>query len=259
MRSGRFDLESGPAGDRGRFAVSALATSAHSPDEAIAETKEGSTTRGLAVALGRTFLTATSVPLYGTAWMIGPRTLVTAAHNVWRAGEPHSVEFALGHNGRLQDAAWRSCSYAWVPSTWKRNPVTGNPADFGVLDTEDEMPVEETGYFGFAASADAELDRATINAMGYRGVEHNDFRNFWTTGQVISPKRSSVEYAVLNGGGMSGGPLYVRYGDDVRFAVGIHRGVVTDSYGTSDYCVATRINDVVYDLIADRRDNPGSS
>lgn len=191
-----------------------------------------------------------SLPVYGTAWIVGPRTLVTAGHNVYRDfANALSVRVALGYDGDESTAVWRNCCQWHFPRVWADNPNPNNPFDLAVLEMEEDMPIASTGRFDFSDLPDAQFDKSTVNVLGYPGVESHDFRMRWTSGLVIGrPGAISIDYGGLTGAGMSGGPVFMKL-NGRRIAVGLHRSIMTDSFGGTRYCMATRINQEVQGII----------
>ncbi len=75
---------------------------------------------------------------YGTAWLIGPRTLATAAHNLLdpREGRAKKLAVGLGFDGQNPRGGWHRIVDARYPSTWSKSPSAENPHDFAVIKIE---------------------------------------------------------------------------------------------------------------------------
>lgn len=194
---------------------------------------------------------------YGTAWAVGPRTLVTAAHNVYGSfGIRNWIGLALGHNAVGAPARYVSCCGYIVPPSWQSDPSETNPDDYAILLTQQPLALPPSGRnFGLAAPKNDELTGASFNVLGYAGVESNDMRLYWAVGAVTGPTDdpSTFYYEAFNGAGMSGGPIYFESGGD-HYAVGVHRGVAP--YGSGSVSVARKIGEPTRDEIRWHALNP---
>jgi glutamyl endopeptidase len=160
----------------------------------------------------------------GTAWFIGPHTLMTAGHCVFirssdpeRHGWARSIEVMPGRNGR-------EMPFGRVTSTVLRS-VTGwtddgeQDYDYGAIILPTNLG-ETTGWFGFGVYDDATLLASVGNVAGYPGDKPSG--TMWYDAKRISsvgPRRAS--YEIDTAGGQSGSAVY-RILNDTRRAFAIH-------------------------------------
>lgn len=187
-------------------------------------------------------------PRYGTAWLIGPRALATAAHNLVhpQAGAAKSMRVGLACDGVSARGGWHKITDNAFDSRWKGNMVAGSPFDFAVLKIEDASVGEKLGWFGFADFEDAKFGDLLVNVFGYP-MDRKTFHMYGSVGRVRSVDDGNLFYDCDAGGGMSGGPVIARFGER-RIAVGIHVAGGTNSN------VGTRINDLAFKLFKSHRD-----
>ena len=160
----------------------------------------------------------------GTAWFIGPHTLMTAGHCVFlRSPEPdrhgwaRSIEVIPGRNGR-------ETPFGRVTSTVLRS-VTGwtedgeQDYDYGAIILPTDLG-ETTGRFGFGVYDDATLLASVGDIAGYPGDKPSG--TMWYDDKRISsvgPRHPS--YEIDTAGGQSGSAVY-RIQNGTRTAFAIH-------------------------------------
>ncbi len=180
----------------------------------------------------------------GTAWLIGPRVLATAAHNLIHpeVGPSKSILVGVGFDGESAHGGWHKAIDNAFPQAWRDNPSGDNPNDFAVLKIDDATVGNKWGWFGFANYEDAKFPSMILNVFGYP-VEDVDFPShlYASAGRVTNLTDSRIFYDCPSAGGMSGGPVIARF-DEQRIAVGIH--VAAGDSAT----VATRITAAAYGL-----------
>jgi V8-like Glu-specific endopeptidase len=160
----------------------------------------------------------------GTAWFIGPHTLMTAGHCVFlRSPEPErhgwarSIEVIPGRNGR-------ETPFGRVTSTVLRSVVGWTEDgeqdhDYGAIILPTDLG-ETTGRFGFGVYNDATLLASVGNIAGYPGDKPSG--TMWYDAKRISsvgPRRTS--YEIDTAGGQSGAAVY-RIQNGTRTAFAIH-------------------------------------
>ena len=187
------------------------------------------------------------VPRYGTAWLIGPRTLATAAHNLLHpeAGATRVLDVGLAYDGNSARGGWHKVVDCAFDGAWRQAPQPGSPFDFAVLRIEDANTGERLGWFGFADYEDAKFGDLVVNIFGYP-MDRNRFHMYGAKGRVQDVDIGRIFYDCDAGGGMSGGPVIARFGEQ-RIAVGVHVA------GGSNSNVGTRINDTAFRLFEDHR------
>lgn len=187
------------------------------------------------------------IPRYGTAWLIGPRTLATAAHNLLhpQAGRSRQLDVAIAYDGRAARGGWHRVVDCRFSTAWAGAPATGSPYDFAVLKIENAEIGNRLGWLGFADYNDAKFPNMVVNLFGYP-LDIGAFNMFGVAGRVMNFNATHIYYDCDAGGGMSGGPVIARFGEQ-RIAVGIHvAGGVSSN-------MATRIAAEAYALFDEYR------
>lgn len=181
---------------------------------------------------------------YGTAWLIGPRVLATAGHNLVHpdAGRTARLEVGLAYDGTSPRGGWHKVIDNRLPQAWLDEPSTENPNDFAVLQIADPEVGNRLGWFGFADYEDAKFPNMLLNLFGYpMDQKLKRFCMYGTTGRVLGVDEHRIYFDCDASGGMSGGPVIARFGEQ-RIAVGIH--VAGGETGNA----ATRLTANAYEL-----------
>jgi glutamyl endopeptidase len=163
----------------------------------------------------------------GTAWFIGPHTLMTAGHCVFirssdpeRHGWARSIDVMPGRDGR-------EMPFGRMTSTVLRS-VTGwtddgeEDYDYGAIILPSDLG-ETTGWFGFGVYDDARLLASVGNVAGYPGDKPSG--TMWYDAKRIGsvgPRR--VSYEIDTAGGQSGSAVY-------QIANGTRRAFAIHAYG----------------------------
>ncbi|MGW5216120.1 trypsin-like serine peptidase [Streptomyces sp. NPDC004051] len=181
----------------------------------------------------------------GTAWFVGPHTLVTAGHVVHiknsgvagRDGWVKSIQVMPGRDGT-------ALPYGSVTSTNFRS-VTGwtdsgdENYDYGAIIIPTELG-STTGWFGFGAWPDADLLKSTGNISGYPGDRTPSGTQWYDARGISSVNALKVYYDIDTAGGQSGSAVY-RVVDGARYGIAVH------AYGGATVNSGTRITRPVYD------------
>lgn len=184
---------------------------------------------------------------WGTAWLIGPRTLATAAHNLLHPddGPAESWKVGMAYDGRSARGGWHDVIDNRLPDGWTAKPEAGSPYDYAILKIADPAIGNQLGWFGFADYEDAKFQGLVLNLFGYpqNVPQQQRYYLFGTAGRTLKADAGHIFYDCDAGEGMSGGPVIARFGDQ-RIAVGIHAAGGNAGIGN----VGTRINDAAYAL-----------
>jgi glutamyl endopeptidase len=157
----------------------------------------------------------------GTGWFIGPKTVMTAGHVVYSAGNggwARRIEVIPGMDGASRPygsqvgTSFRSVS-GWTSS--------GNPEyDYGAIILPNNTLGNTVGWFGFANLSDVQLQNLFVNTAGYPGDK--PFGTLWfNAGAITQVTARRLLYMVDTAGGQSGSAVW-RYLNGQRHAVGIH-------------------------------------
>jgi len=182
----------------------------------------------------------------GTGFLIGPYTVITAAHVLvdrqkfgWnKPRRAQQIRILPGRNGTLAPYGYVVTDKYEVPAGWNDNDANETAAtafDYGAVfipkksenEVEDEALGERLGYFGLRAFAKVELhdvELLFINNAGYPIEPGKPFGTLWyNAGRISKWADRHVEYMVDTEGGHSGSPIY--YFDEKkqqRYVVAIH-------------------------------------
>ena len=182
---------------------------------------------------------------YGTAWLIGPRTLATAAHNLLspEAGEADTLEVGMAYDGKLAHGGWHRIVDCKFNKGWRKWLDPRKGYDYAVLKIKDSAVGKKLRWFGFADYKDAKFDNMLVNIFGYPmdRERFQQFHMYGVSGRVLAVNSRLIHYNCATDDGMSGGPVIARFGEQ-RIVVGIHVAGGTHSN------VGTRINDAAYAL-----------
>ncbi len=179
----------------------------------------------------------------GTAWFIGPHTLMTAGHVVHiknsgvpgRDGWVKRIQVMPGRNGN-------TLPYGSVTSSNFRS-VTGwtnsgdENYDYGAIILPTDLG-NTTGWLGFGVYSDADLVASTGNISGYPGDKPAGTQ-WYDSRKIASVNSRKVYYDIDTAGGQSGSAVY-RIVNGARYAVAIH------AYGGATTNSGTRIVQAVY-------------
>jgi glutamyl endopeptidase len=177
----------------------------------------------------------------GTAWFVGPKTLITAGHCVFvrdpveASGWVKSVTVMPGRNGdTLPYGAVTVTTAIRTTQAWCND---GDPRmDYGCILLPTELG-NTVGWFGYGNYSDSDLQDAAINISGYPG-DKPDGTQWYDARAIASVEDWNLHYDIDTYGGQSGAPV-IRVIDGARYAVGIH------NYGGATMNSATRINGTV--------------
>jgi len=185
---------------------------------------------------------------FGTAWLIGPRTLATAAHNLLHpeAGPTQSLSVGLAFDGSAARGGWHKIVDNRFSEAWRDDPSPENPNDFAVIRIDDAQVGNKLGWFGYANYDDTKFENLAVNIFGYPLDVDAPLGMYGSKGRVVSLGERRLFYDCDAGGGMSGGPVVALFGEK-RIAVGIHVAGGTSSN------VATRITGPAFNLFERHR------
>jgi glutamyl endopeptidase len=181
----------------------------------------------------------------GTGWLVGPRILLTAGHNVYMAdhgGWAQQIEVIPGRNG--DSFPFGSCVATDFRSVQGWIQSQDSNFDYGVILLPPESRLgDQVGWFGYQVHNDGELTGYTVNIAGYPGDKPVGTQ-WWMCGPVKQVNERSFVYDIDSAGGQSGCPAWVRFaGDDGSYGVGVH------TYGALTGNSATRMVQDMFDNV----------
>jgi glutamyl endopeptidase len=179
----------------------------------------------------------------GTGWFAGPRTVLTAGHNLFSRKTmrgPTRVAIIPGRSGDMAPFGFFDATGFEVHPRWKNEGSERH--DVGVLWTD--KPVgDRLGWFGFSAPGDDALRRLIVNTAGYPDDKRPGMQWF-NAGRVDEIDEQLLHYGLDTEAGQSGSPIFFFEQGDNRVVVAVH------AYGGDTRNHGIRINDEVFDLFS---------
>jgi V8-like Glu-specific endopeptidase len=154
---------------------------------------------------------------YGTAFIVGARGILTAAHNLWDAGEAStSIEFYPQYTGGHSLGVWQpELNQIHIPPDWEQ-PCATTTFDFATFRTTEPLPIDRTGALSYLPSAGVAQGRQCLT-IGYPGGSFDAEKMWQCTGSIdyclwfLSQMQSNFT------AGAGGGPWLVQ--EDTRWYV----------------------------------------
>lgn len=142
---------------------------------------------------------------YGTAFLIAPDVIITAAHVVYGTNGtsfPISADFFSKRNGSIYTGTTYEVNYFSVPTNYQY--YGGIKNDWAVLHINSN-PGSSLGYFSYAISSSVPVDMP-VSLLGYVGTYD---RYLYLSTEKITARSSTVITTDCYGvEGKSGGPIY---------------------------------------------------
>lgn len=179
---------------------------------------------------------------FGTGFLVGPKSVLTAAHVIVdpaRKKKARRLRVMPGRNGNTAPYGYfvsdfKDCIVAdqWL-KTGSSSP-TSAACDYAVITipeefkTGEEPTAERLGYFGLKCFSDEEVAKKAnmllVNNAGYPYEADKPYGTLWyNAGRVRAVEKTYIEYMVDTEGGQSGSPIY--FFDEQtkkRFVIAIH-------------------------------------
>lgn len=177
----------------------------------------------------------------GTAWLAGPRTAITAGHNLFSHKTGRSASRLTVVPGRLVNDApfnfFRSTRFDVHPR-WRNQG--DERFDLGVV-WLDAAVGDHVGWFGFASRPDAELQDLIVNTAGYP-ADKRIGTQWFNAGRISGVTSRTLSYGLDTEGGQSGSPIFAVDANDERVTLAVH------AYGGHNVNRGVRITDDVFAL-----------
>lgn len=184
-----------------------------------------------------------SVDVFGTGWMAGPRTIITAGHNLFSHQTGRSPSQVVAVPGRNRDHApfgFYQAAAIEVHSRWRKS--ADRACDLGVI-WLDEPVGERVGWFGAAVYDDAHLSELLVNTAGYPGDKLVGTQWF-NAGRVLAVEDATLSYGLDTAEGQSGSPIFHFDLQDRRIVVAVH------AYGLWPKNFGIRITPEIFQTLA---------
>ena len=179
---------------------------------------------------------------FGTGFLIGPKSVLTAAHVICdpaKKRKARRLRIMPGRNGNTAPYGYFVADFkdCLVTAQWLKNgsSVDGSGAcDYAVITIPKDFKTEETptaerlGYFGLKCFSDDEVAKKAnmllVNNAGYPYEADKPYGTLWyNAGRVRTVEKTYVEYMVDTEGGQSGSPIYF-FDEETnqRFVIAVH-------------------------------------
>ena len=196
-------------------------------------------------------ITARSGTQYiGTGWLVSPRLLFTAGHNVYMhddGGWAASIEVIPGRDANTRP--FGSAISRDFRSVTGFTRDSSSDHDYGaILLPADKRFGEQLGWFGYAVRNDDYLRQVTLNLAGYPGdggkAPNQVQGTMWFMSRGVREVMArQITYEIDTYGGQSGAPVWEMAANGSRYGLAVH------AWGTSVANGATRITREVFDNI----------
>ncbi|WP_157270719.1 trypsin-like serine peptidase [Azohydromonas aeria] len=183
-----------------------------------------------------------SVDVFGTGWLAGPRTIITAGHNLFshqtKRG-PKKVVAVPGRNRNHAPFSFFEAASIDVHPRWKKTEQ--REFDLGVIWLKEPVG-ERIGWFGTAVYDDRKLRELAINNAGYPGDKLMGTQWF-NAGRLIEVNAKTLSYGLDTAEGQSGSPIFHFNNQNQRVVIAIH------AYGMCPKNFGIRITPEVFALL----------
>jgi V8-like Glu-specific endopeptidase len=188
----------------------------------------------------------------GTGWLVGPRLLFTAGHNLHSledGGYMQSVHVYPARDGSQFDTEIVAQARDLRTTTvWERSNPNGSPFDIGAIVLPQAVNVRTFGFFGYEVLSASKLRGQRVMIAGYPGEKPN---NMWFHERtVIGAKGNQLIYDADTSKGQSGAPVLYKFNDE-WISIGVH------NYGDATGNIATWVTDHVLRLFEEWQSEAG--
>jgi glutamyl endopeptidase len=184
-----------------------------------------------------------SQQVLGTGWMAGPRTVLTAGHNLFSHKFGRVAARVTVVPGRHVDVApfnfFRSTQFD-VHERWRKHG--DKQFDLGVI-WLDSAVGDHVGWFGFGSRPDPDLSDLIVNTAGYP-ADKRIGTQWFNAGRISAVDSRVVQYGLDTEEGQSGSPIFVVDESDERVVLAVH------AYGGDSTNRGIRLTDDVVDLFS---------
>lgn len=159
----------------------------------------------------------------GTAWFVGPKTLVTAGHCVYHerdmGGWAQAIEVSPGRNGDEIPIRVEAIEF----SALDRWIETHDPNfDIAALHLEDPIG-EQFGWFAVASLPSEDLPNYLVNISGYPKRPGSGEQQWFHMNRISHVEQRRIYYDVDTFGGQSGAPVWIHETPESEpLVIGIH-------------------------------------
>jgi V8-like Glu-specific endopeptidase len=155
--------------------------------------------------------------LAGTAFLISPRVLITAAHCLYTSeGWADEALIKISENEEIRASSFR------VTAGW----VGDRDFDYDVGAIILDRPLPNRGHFGLCCPETSIIKSSVVHCAGFpffkQPQPEGQSRTLVHAAGKVTPADRVIEYNFYGGGGSSGSPLWVRTAAGHRLVMAIH-------------------------------------
>jgi V8-like Glu-specific endopeptidase len=170
---------------------------------------------------GRLIMIFNEKALYGSGTLIGPRLVLTAAHNLYPRcfqREPDSIIFIPGLNGNECPFGIIRIRRYYFPDEFK----VDRSEDFALIELEEDIG-ETTGFMDIRLHKSEDIEGKECSIFGYPGLINEEVNDclYGTSGKV-SVNENRLEYTVDTSAGQSGSIIYYPLNENKCCSIGVH-------------------------------------
>lgn len=147
---------------------------------------------------------------FGTGWLVGPRTIVTAGHLVHHqefcGGWAESIEVSAGRTPSSRPFSRFTTTRFAAADRWVEN---ADP-EFDVGCIQLDRPLGDlTGWFGLASPTAAELNSALVNISGYPAIRGDGAEQYFQANRIAHVGDRRLSYDLDTYGAQCGAPTWI--------------------------------------------------
>ena len=177
----------------------------------------------------------------GTGWMAGPRTVLTAGHNLFShkfRRQATRVTVVPGRQGDVAPFGFFPSRRLDVHPRWRS--AGDKSCDLGVVWLNAAVG-EQVGWFGFGSRLDTQLNNLIVNTTGYP-ADKRIGTQWFNAGRISNIGPRVLQYGLDTEAGQSGSPIFSVDAQDERLVLAVH------VYGGDAINRGIRITDDVFNL-----------
>ncbi len=185
-----------------------------------------------------------SEQVLGTGWLAGPRTILTAGHNIFSAATGSTAQRIWVLPARSGDSVpfgYFAATRFDVHPKWRSAGDKSN--DVGVVWLDNPIG-ERLGWFGFAAHPDTQLRNLIVNNAGYP-ADRPIGTQWFNAGRILETRPQFLTYGLDTEEGQSGSPIFYFDSSQNRIVVAIH------AYGGCPQNIGIRITPALHSTISE--------
>lgn len=184
---------------------------------------------------------------YGTAYMVGDYTAVTAAHCVYDkslGGKPKDISIWPAMNDGVMPYSGSHTKTINVPKAYRVNKDSNY--DCAVIKVKSPLG-RRVGYFGIHKQS-ASYNGVNMYILGYPGEASRSKQLWKMKGKILSSSQYKVNYQIDTTNGQSGSPITRLY-NNKWYAIGVHTSGATNPDASGAVNSGVKFNNYMFSFI----------